>query len=168
MALSLAGPGSWAGGSAGRSAVVNSIRVTSGAGSGPATGRGGEITQVSLEPPPWLELTTSSPSGSATRVSPPGSTHTLEPSLTAKGRRSTCRGAIRPLIRVGDVDSPIGFCAIQSRGAARTLTASSSRVCSSARGPMTMPLPPDPSTGLSTSWSSADSTHSVVSASSSR
>ncbi len=45
-------------------------------------------TQVSLEPPPWLELTTSSPSGSATRVRPPGSTQTLLPSLTANGRRS--------------------------------------------------------------------------------
>jgi hypothetical protein len=29
-------------------------------------------TQVSLVPPPWLELTTSEPSFSATRVSPPG------------------------------------------------------------------------------------------------
>src|SRR3546814_3620755 len=31
-------------------------------------------TQVSLVPPPWLELTTSEPSRSATRVSPPGTT----------------------------------------------------------------------------------------------
>ena len=31
---------------------------------------------MSLDPPPWLELTTSSPSGSATRVRPPGSTQT--------------------------------------------------------------------------------------------
>ena len=130
--------------------------------------RGGLITQVSLEPPPWLELTTSSPSGSATRVSPPGSTHTLSPSLTANGRRSTCRGAIRPPISVGQVDRPIGFCAIQSRGVARTFTARSASVFSSARGPMTMPLPPEPSTGLSTSWSSDSSTHSTVSRSSSR
>jgi len=42
-------------------------------------------TQVSFEPPPWEELTISSPSGSATRVSPPGSTQTSLPSLTAKG-----------------------------------------------------------------------------------
>ncbi len=32
-------------------------------------------TQVSFEPPPWLELTTYDPSRSATRLSPPGSTH---------------------------------------------------------------------------------------------
>ena len=36
--------------------------------------RSGEITQVSLLPPPWDELTTSDPFLSATRVSPPGST----------------------------------------------------------------------------------------------
>src|SRR5690606_186012 len=39
-------------------------------------------TQVSFDPPPRLEFTISSPSGSATRVSPPGSTHTSSPSLT--------------------------------------------------------------------------------------
>ena len=33
-------------------------------------------TQVSFDPPPWLELTTSAPSGSATRVRPPGSSQT--------------------------------------------------------------------------------------------
>ena len=32
-------------------------------------------TQVSLEPPPWLELTTYEPSTSAVRVRPPGNTH---------------------------------------------------------------------------------------------
>src|SRR5262249_11117380 len=32
------------------------------------------ITQVSLLPPPWLELTTSEPFRRAVRVSPPGST----------------------------------------------------------------------------------------------
>ncbi|SKU71794.1 Uncharacterised protein [Mycobacteroides abscessus subsp. abscessus] len=62
-------------------------------------------TQVSLEPPPWLEFTTSEPSGSATRVSPPGSTHTSSPSLTAKGRRSTCRGTNWSSILVGTVDN---------------------------------------------------------------
>ena len=43
----------------------------------PAMGRGrrpAASTQVSFDPPPWLEFTISSPSGSATRVSPPGST----------------------------------------------------------------------------------------------
>ncbi|CPB94213.1 Uncharacterised protein [Mycobacterium tuberculosis] len=44
---------------------------------------------MSLEPPPWLELTTREPSTNATRVSPPGSTHTSLPSLTANGRKST-------------------------------------------------------------------------------
>ncbi len=72
-------------------------RVTS-SGSGPTT-------QVSLDPPPCEELTTSSPSGSATRVSPPGSTHTRLPSLTANGRRSTWRGPKRPSTKVGTVES---------------------------------------------------------------
>ena len=146
---------------------MNSIRVRSGSSASLAW-RGGLITQVSFEPPPWLEFTTSSPSGSATRVRPPGSTHTLLPSLTANGRRSTCRGAIRPPTSVGQVDRPIGFCAIQSRGLARTLTARSRSDFSSARGPITMPLPPEPSTGLSTNWSSESSTHATVSSSSSR
>ena len=44
--------------------------------------------QVSFDPPPWLEFTTSWPSGRATRVRPPGSTQTSSPSFTAKGRRS--------------------------------------------------------------------------------
>src|SRR6266513_2297311 len=47
-----------------------------------------DSTHVSFEPPPWLELTTTLPSGSATLVSPPGTTHTLSPSLTANGRKS--------------------------------------------------------------------------------
>src|SRR5690606_22625061 len=36
-------------------------------------------TQVSLDPPPWLELTTYDPSRRATRVSPPGSTQEVRP-----------------------------------------------------------------------------------------
>ena len=62
-----------------------------------ATWRGGSTgmeippptTQVSLEPPPWLEFTTSPPSPRATRVRPPGRTQMSSPSFTAKGRRST-------------------------------------------------------------------------------
>src|SRR5262249_27028060 len=54
-----------------------------------AADAGGASTQVSLDPPPWLELTTREPSTRATRDSPPGSTHTSSPSLTANGRRST-------------------------------------------------------------------------------
>ena len=45
--------------------------------------------QVSLVPPPWLELTTSEPSFSATRVNPPGTMVVrLEP-VSTKGRKST-------------------------------------------------------------------------------
>ena len=44
-------------------------------------------THVSLEPPPWEELTTSDPGRRATRVRPPGSTHVSFP-VTANGRRS--------------------------------------------------------------------------------
>ena len=76
-------------------------------------------TQVSLLPPPWLELTTRLPSGSATRVRPPGSTNTLSPSLTANGRRSTCRGTSLSSTLVGTVDSCTTGCAIQPRGSSR-------------------------------------------------
>src|SRR3981189_119187 len=49
-------------------------------------------TQVSWVPPPCEELTTSDPSRSATRVSPPGTMVTSRPEST-KGRRSMWRGA---------------------------------------------------------------------------
>ena len=56
-------------------------------------------------PPPWLELTTSEPSFSATRVSPPGTMVVRLLPVSTKGRRSTWRGA-RPLaVQVGQVDS---------------------------------------------------------------
>ena len=61
-------------------------------------------TQVSLVPPPWLELTTSEPLRSATRVRPPEITLVSLPEST-KGLRSTCRGTISPSISVGAVDS---------------------------------------------------------------
>src|SRR5699024_9348334 len=115
-------------------------------------------TQVSLEPPPWLELTTSWPSGSATRVSPPGSTVTSSPSLTAKGRRSTCRGRSPPSMRVGTVDSCTTGCAIQPRGSCSNFARRESSSSPVASGPMTRPLPPDPSTGLTTISSSRPST----------
>src|SRR5215211_2972500 len=60
--------------------------------------------QVSLVPPPWLELTTSEPSFSATRVSPPGMMVVLRPDST-KGRRSTWRGATPWPTKVGQVES---------------------------------------------------------------
>src|SRR3546814_17482151 len=52
-------------------------------------------TQVSLVPPPWLELTTSEPSVSATRVRPPGTMVLPVAPVRMKGRRSTWRGARR-------------------------------------------------------------------------
>ena len=45
-----------------------------------------------MEPPPCDELTTSEPRRNATRVNPPGKIQVLDP-VTAKGRRSTCRGS---------------------------------------------------------------------------
>src|ERR1700760_978570 len=60
---------------------------------------------VSLVPPPWLELTTSEPSFSATRVNPPGTMVVrLEP-VSTKGRRSTWRGARPEAVQVGQVES---------------------------------------------------------------
>lgn len=69
---------------------VGNARTTSAASSSwsPADARDAN-TQVSFEPPPWLELTTRDPSTSAVRVRPPGSTQTSLPSLTANGRKST-------------------------------------------------------------------------------
>ena len=64
----------------------------------------GASTQVSLVPPPWLELTTSEPSFSATRVRPPGTMVILRPDST-KGRRSTWRGATPWPTKVGQVES---------------------------------------------------------------
>ena len=61
-------------------------------------------TQVSFEPPPCDELTTSEPSRSATRVSPPGTTRTSLPNST-KGRRSMWRGASPSSTKVGQVES---------------------------------------------------------------
>ena len=92
-------------------------------------------------------------SGSATRVSPPGTTHTSRPSFTANGRRSRWRAPIRPSTNVGAVDSATGSWAIQPRGSASTFARRSASVASLATGPMTMPLPPEPSTGLNTSAS---------------
>src|SRR3954462_7199136 len=64
----------------------------------------GARTQVSLVPPPWLELTTSEPSLRATRVSPPGTMVIFLPDST-NGRRSTCRGATPCATKVGQVES---------------------------------------------------------------
>ena len=123
---------------------------------------------MSFEPPPWLEFTIRLFAGSATRVSPPGTTHTSRPSFTANGRRSRWRAPIRPSTNVGAVDSATGSCAIQPRGSASTFIRRSESTVSLAAGPITMPLPPEPSTGLNTSSSIRSSTHSHTSTSSSR
>src|ERR1700733_7154751 len=60
--------------------------------------------QVSLVPPPWLELTTSDPSFSATRVRPPGTMRTPSAPERTNGRRSTWRGATPPSNEAGQVD----------------------------------------------------------------
>ncbi len=106
-------------------------------------------TQVSFEPPPCELLTTSWPSGSATRVSPPGSTQTSVPSLTANGRRSAWRGRMPSSTSVGMVDSCTTGCAIQPRGSARSRRARAPRArLALASGPTTSPLPPGSVDGL--------------------
>src|SRR3954470_24435300 len=64
-------------------------------------------TQVSFEPPPWLELTTYDPSTSATLVSPPGSTHGPLFANSRYGRKSIRRGTtvFDALSQVGQVES---------------------------------------------------------------
>src|SRR6202000_3171268 len=64
-------------------------------------------TQVSFDPPPWLEFTTYEPSTSATRVSPPGRTHGPSAPVRMYGRRSTRRGSmrLRSFNHVGHVES---------------------------------------------------------------
>src|SRR5262249_40184477 len=58
-------------------------------------------TQGSFVPPPWLELTTSEPFFSATRVSPPGTMRTRARPVHTNGRRSTGRGAPPPYTQEG-------------------------------------------------------------------
>jgi len=131
----------------GRDRVATGARWPGGA-HGPGRGcgrrkRSSASTQVSFEPPPWLELTTRLPRGMATLVRPPAATHTRSPSWTAKGRRSTWRGPKSRPVWVGELDSWITSCAIHPRGLAATLARSSTSSSSSAWGPMTRPLPPE-------------------------
>src|SRR5205085_10138060 len=72
--------------------------------------------QVSLVPPPWLEFTTSEPSFSATRVSPPGTIVVLLLPVSTKGRRSTWRGARPEAVQVGQVESASVGWAIKPSG----------------------------------------------------
>src|SRR6202023_697918 len=61
--------------------------------------------QVSFEPPPCEEFTTSDPSVSATRVNAAAGTSTWSPQSSAYGRRSTWRGAIPSAVTVGCAES---------------------------------------------------------------
>src|SRR5580704_15982160 len=61
--------------------------------------------QVSLVPPPWLELTTSDLSFKATLVNPPGTTRMPFAPVRTKGRKSTCRGAMPASKKAGVVES---------------------------------------------------------------
>src|ERR1700723_584319 len=97
-----------------------------------------ERTQVSFEPPPWLEFTIRLPRFIATRVRPPGRTQLSLP-VTMKGRRSRWRGPTPSSTKVGATERPIIGWLIHCVGSARIearAASSSSRV---ARGPMVMP-----------------------------
>ena len=146
----------------------SSSSSSSGTASGACSRNGWLSTQVSLLPPPWLLFTTISPLGRATRVRPPGSTQTSSPLFTANGRRSTCRGSSPEPIRVGTVESCTSGWAIQPRGSASTRARSASSSSAVATGPITMPLPPEPSTGLTTSSANRSITSSRAASSSSR
>src|SRR5688500_5336236 len=71
-------------------------------------------TQVSLEPPPCEELTTSDPLRNATRVRPPGVTVILSPHRMY-GRRSMCRPSSWPLHHVGERERAMGSWAMKFR-----------------------------------------------------
>ena len=88
-------------------------------------------TQVSFEPPPWLELTTYEPSSSATRVRPPGQHPARRPcrsGRTAAGRRAAAPGAARRRSQVGQVDSSMRCCAMYLRGSATMRARNSSQL----------------------------------------
>src|SRR3954466_6835605 len=95
--------------------------------------------QVSLVPPPWLELTTSEPSFSATRVSPPGTMVVCLLPVSTKGRRSTWRGARPDAVQVGHVESASVGWAIKPSGSRLSLSRNASMVALVAAGPISMP-----------------------------
>src|SRR5262245_34599620 len=96
-------------------------------------------TQVSLVPPPWLELTTSDPCLSATRVSPPGTMRTRSRPVSTNGRRSTWRGATPSSTQVGQVDKASVGCAMKFFGSDLSLERNAAIVALSALGPISMP-----------------------------
>jgi hypothetical protein len=121
---------------------------------------------VSFEPPPCDELTTSWPSGSATRVRPPGSTHLV---AVVDGERaqvgvprahpsSTSVGMVEHDDRLRDPPARVGD----------ELLAQLLELGGRGIRPHDEPLPPEPSTGFTTSSSSRSSTSSSASGSSSR
>src|SRR5947209_8392019 len=96
-------------------------------------------TQVSLVPPPWLELTINDPCSSATRVSPPGIIRTPSRPLSTNGRKSTWRGASPSPVQVGQVDSASVGCAMKLCGVDLSLPRNAAIVALSALGPINMP-----------------------------
>ncbi len=78
------------------------------------------------------------------------------------------RGASFSPTSTGEVDSATGRCAIQARGFSATFCLTSASSSSVARGPMTMPAPPAPSTGFSTRLRASASTQRRISGSSRR
>ena len=127
----------------------------------------GASTHVSLEPPPWLEFTTRLPSGSATRVRPPGRNPHAVAVVHGEG----------PQV---DVARPERLAGVRRRGRQRDHTpARSSRVgwraprLASRRsvrrwraGRSSSRSRPEPSTGFTTSSSSRSSTWARCSGSS--
>src|SRR5450755_1119503 len=95
--------------------------------------------QVSLVPPPWLELTTSEPSFSATRVNPPGTMVTRSLPVRTNGLRSTWRGAKPLAVQVGQVDSASVGWAMKPSGSRFSLSRNASMVAFVAAGPISMP-----------------------------
>src|ERR1700722_16029471 len=82
---------------------------------------GSSMIQVSLVPPPWLQLTPRDPSFKATRGRPPGTIRTPSAPERTNGRRSTWRGATPPSNEAGHVDKPRVGWAIELLGPARIL-----------------------------------------------
>src|SRR5262249_5068798 len=96
-------------------------------------------THVSLVPPPWLELTTSEPFFSATRVRPPGTMRVRSRPVSTNGRRSTWRGATPSSTQVGQVESASVGCAMKFFGFDLSLARNAAIVALSAIGPINMP-----------------------------
>src|SRR5437867_5308014 len=96
-------------------------------------------TQVSLVPPPWLELTTREPGSSATRVSPPGTMRTRSRPMRTNGRKSTWRGANPSPTQVGHVESASVGWAMNPCGWRSILARKAASVSRSAFGPIIMP-----------------------------